>query len=406
MTAKTVLVIGTLDTKGEEIAFLRAQIEARGCRTLVADPGVLGEPAFQPDVTRETIARAAGGDLAGVIVGGKEKGIALMALGLERVVRDLYDQGRIDGAIAMAGGRGTYMISPALQSLPLGIPKMLLSTLATGRHRCGWMTGTSDMVLMHSVVDILGINAVSRQIITNAAAAIAGMVQTSAPVRLSHPLPVAATMVGTTTPGVMHAQAMLKTMGYEVITFHPTGSGGRTMEKLIAEGWFRGVLDLSTHDLTSVVCGRVGLGDPGPDRLRNAARGGVPQVIAPGGIDYFPVSPEDRLAEYAARPYIQHSPRICLVKPTAEEMAALGHQIAERLDRPKAPAVVMVPLRGFSEVNREGRPLWNPEGNQALLETLQSQLHPPAELVAMDLHLNDPAFAEAAANRLDSIIAR
>jgi uncharacterized protein (UPF0261 family) len=404
---KRIALIGTLDTKGREVGYLRDLLAARGHRAWVIDPGVLGEPAIQADFSREEVARAGGAELADLVVrGDKGQAIATMLEGTRQIVTRLYAKGRLAGVLAVGGGQGTAIGTAAMQALPLGLPKVMVSTMASGRNIFEPYVGTSDVTLMHSVADIVGVNTVTRKVFANAAAAVAAMAEAAAAEagRETEARPViGATMLGLTTPCVLRARELLADWGYELVAFHPNGTGGRAMERLVDEGTIQGVLDVSLQELTGRVCG--GLFDAGPDRLTAAGRRGLPQVVAPGGTDYIVLGPLDSLSEaQRARPLIVHNPNITLIRTAAQEMAAIGRWMARQLNEARGPVVVMVPLGGFSYSDRPGEAFYDPEADAALVEALEADLAPGIELLRSDAHVNDPAFAQALATRMRDLM--
>jgi uncharacterized protein (UPF0261 family) len=401
---KPIAIIGTLDTKGPEVAHLRALVEARGARTWVIDPGVLGEAAVAADFPREEVARAGGAELRDLVTGGdKGRAIQVMTDGTRAIVARLYAEGRLGGVLAVGGGQGTAIGTAAMQALPIGVPKVMVSTIASGRNIFEPYVGTSDVTLMHSVADILGVNTVTSKVFRNAAAAVVAMAESAEGSegggRESVAAVLGATMLGLTTPCVLHAKELLEAQGYELVTFHPNGTGGRCLERLVDEGLIRGVLDVSTQELAGEVCG--GLFDAGPGRLTAAGRQGIPQVVAPGGTDYVVLGPLSSLtAEQRQRPLIVHNPNITLVRTNAQEMAAIGRLMALRLNAARGPVTVLVPRGGFSYSDRPGHPFYDPEANAALVEALEHALEAHVALVMVDDHVNDTAFAREAVARL------
>jgi uncharacterized protein (UPF0261 family) len=403
---KPIVLIGTLDTKGPEVGFLRDLIQARGLQTCVVDAGVLGQPAIEADVPRERVARAGGAELS-ELVAAKDKGQAIgtMIDGVRAIVVDRYARGQLGGVLAVGGGQGTAIGTTAMQALPIGVPKVMVSTMASGRNVFEPYVGTSDVTLMHSVADILGLNAITRKVFTNAAAAVVAMAQAGETVRESTKTVVGATMLGLTTPCVLRAKERLETQGYELVAFHPNGTGGRALERLIDEGLIRGVLDISTQELTGHVCR--GLFDAGSGRLTAAGRQGIPQVVAPGGTDYIVLGPLASLTtEQRDRPLIVHNPNITLVRTACGEMAAVGRLMARRLNEARGPAVVLVPLGGYSYSDRPGHAFYDPESNAALVEVLRDELRPAVALRTVEAHINDPAFADVAAKTMHELMAR
>jgi uncharacterized protein (UPF0261 family) len=401
---KPIAIIGTLDTKGQEVAFIRHQIQARGHRTWVIDAGVLGQPSIEADLTRQEVARAGGGELAELIAAGdKGRAIQTMIDGTRELVIRLYAEGKLGGVIALGGGQGTAIGTTAMQSLPIGVPKVMLSTIASGQNVFEPYVGTSDVTLMHSVADIVGINVVTRQVFTNAAAAVAAMVKASESVEEGDRVVLGATMLGLTTPCVLRARELLEMQGYELVAFHPNGTGGRSMERLIKEGLIRGVMDISTQELTGHVC--QGLFDAGPDRMKAAGRQGLPQVVAPGGTDYIVLGPLASLTiEQRSRPLIIHNPNITLIRTAREEMAEIGRLMALRLNEARGPVAVLIPTGGYSYSDRPGHAFHDPAADAALVEALERDLAPGVELIKVEAHINDPAFAEALALKMHELM--
>ena len=401
---KPIAIIGTLDTKGHEVAFIRDQIQARGHQTWVIDPGVLGQPAIEADWSRKEVARAGGRELAGLIdAGDKGQAIQTMIDGTRQIVVRLYAEGKLGGVIAVGGGQGTAISTTAMQALPLGVPKVMVSTMVSGQNLFEPYVGTTDVTLMHSVADILGINVVTRKVFTNAAAAVAAMTEASESVKEGNREVLGATMLGLTTPCVLRARELLEAQGYELVAFHPNGTGGRSMERLIDEGLIQGVLDISTQELAGHVC--QGLFDAGPDRMKAAGRRGLPQVVAPGGTDYIVLGPLTSLtAKQRSRPLIVHNPNITLIRTAREEMADIGRLMARRLNEARGPVAVLIPMGGYSYSDRPGHAFYDPAANDALVEALQGNLATGVELAKIEAHINDPVFAEAVANKMRGLM--
>ena len=394
----TICILGTLDTKGEEFQFVRDRIAAAGLGTLVIDAGVLGPPAFEPDIPRSRVATAGGRSLSDLIAEkNRGKSITTMAAGAAVVVRELFDQDKIHGIIALGGSAGTTIGTSAMRILPIGFPKVMVSTLASGDTRP--YVGTKDLTMLYSVVDIAGLNRLSRRILSNAAAAVCGMVQ--APQTESgtdRPL-IAATMFGVTTPCVTKARQILEQNGYEVLVFHATGAGGRAMEDLIADGFIAGVLDITTTELADELVG--GVLSAGPHRLEAAGARGIPQVVCPGAIDMVNFGPMDTVPDkFRSRNLYVHNPTITLMRTTVEECASLGRITAEKLNRAKGPVAVVLPLKGVSAIDAAGGPFWSPDADVAYIRALKATLDPRILLVELDAHINDDAFAQKAADLL------
>ncbi len=395
--AKIVALLGALDTKGVEYQFVRQCIESRGHKSLVIDVGVLGPPAFEPDVSRRDVAQAAGVDLD-ELVRQKDRGqaVAAMARGAEVLVPKLYAQGRFHGILAMGGGGGTSVACAAMRALPLGVPKVMVSTVA-GTDVSGYV-GVKDIVMIPAIVDVAGLNRISRGVFARAAGAICGMLETNVPAGDDKPL-VAASMFGNTTPCVEMAKALLEQSGYEVLVFHATGTGGRTMESLIEAGLVAGVLDVTTTEWADQLVG--GVLAAGPTRLEAAARTGVPAVIAPGCLDMVNFwAPDTVPPKFQGRRFYQHNPNITLMRTTPEECHRLGEILAEKLNQSTGPVTVLVPLQGLSMIDAPGGPFWWPEADQALLHALKTHLRPDIPVVEMNVNINDPAFATQCAETL------
>jgi uncharacterized protein (UPF0261 family) len=398
-----VLLIGTLDTKGTEVAFVRDRLVAANVPVLVLDTGVLGPPAFPPDVPRERVFAAAGTNLATLQQAG-DRGLAVEAAarGVAQLARELHAAGQVEGVLGLGGSAGTTIGTAAMRALPFGVPKLMVSTLASGQVRP--YVGVRDIVMMHSVVDISGLNRISRTVLANAAGAMAGMVRSqesgvrSQESAADRPL-LTATMFGVTTPCVEAARKVVEADGYEVLVFHATGIGGMTMESFIADGLVSGVLDLTTTELADELVG--GVLSAGRDRLTAAALCGVPQVISLGALDMVNFGPPETVPEkFRGRRFYQHNPTVTLMRTTPEENDALGKEIAHKASAAKGPTTVLVPLRGVSAIDAEGKPFWWPEADAALFQSLRNWISPHVRLIELDLHVNDPAFAQACATAL------
>ena len=396
----TVVLVGTLDTKGEEYAFLREEVERAGCEALVVDVGIVGDPAFAPEVGRDEVAAAGGAVLADLVAAGdRGAAVATMAAGAAAVVVSLFAAGRLDGVLGAAGSGGSSIISRAMRALPVGVPKVLVSTMAAGD--VGAFVGTSDIAMVYSVVDVAGVNSVSRQVLGNAAAGVAAMAaarRERAGEAGSRPV-VGATMYGTTTPCVNRARRWLEEAGYEVLVFHATGSGGRTMEALMEQGAITASLDITTTELTDEVAG--GVMTAGPDRLETAGRLGLPQVVSLGATDMVTFTPPEAVPPtWADRRAYAHNPSITLVRSSVDEVREVGRLIAEKLNAAVGPTSLFVPRRGTSSYAVEGGVFHDPAADAALFGAVREHLGPGVELVEMDTDINDPAFAIAMAERL------
>lgn len=400
---KIVAVVATLDTKRQEAEFIRDKITAKGIDAILIDSGILGVPAVKADITRDEVAQAAGVTIEELKQQGeKSVAIAKQAEGLRNVVQTLFTEGKLDGIIGIGGGQGTAICTMAMQALPTGTPKLMLSTIASGRFRFGPYVGTKDICMMFSVTDIAGINAINRPILDNAANAIAGMVLYKQQETSTPKATIAITMLGVTTPCVMQIKTRLEAAGYEVAAFHASGPGGAAMEELIEAGEIVAVLDLNTHELINHLYG--GLAGT-PNRLKAIARTAIPAVISVGGIDILAFESLDRAPKrYHNRPFIAHSPQITHIRASPDEMIEVAQVMVKRLNSALGPTIVTIPLKGFSEYNQEGRELWGPEGNNAFIETLQSGLRPEVPIMRVDAHINEPLFAEVNATCLTQLI--
>lgn len=404
----TVVLIGTLDTKGIEYQFVRDLIREAGLGTLVIDAGVVGPPVFAPDIPRERVFAAAGTSLAEIQrAGDRGRAVEAAALGAARTVR--LDERDIEGILALGGSAGTTIGTAAMRALPFGIPKLMVSTLASGQVK--QYVGVRDIMMMHSVVDISGLNRISRTVLTNAANAMIGMVKKGGLSQLAlvgvaggKPL-IGATMFGVTTPCVEAARKIMESAEYEVLVFHATGTGGMTMESFITDGIISGVLDLTTTELADELVG--GVLTAGKDRLTAAGVKGVPQVISVGALDMVNFGPPDTVPEkFKGRRFYQHNPTVTLMRTTPEENDKLGKEIAEKASAARGPTALLLPLRGVSAIDREGQPFWWPEADQALFQSIRNWIGPQVQLKELDLHINDPAFAAEAAATLLRLIGR
>jgi uncharacterized protein (UPF0261 family) len=409
-----VVLIGTLDTKGAEYQFVRDRLNQAGVATIVVDTGSLGPATFRPDVPREDVYHAAGTSLA-AIQQAKDRGRAIEAAarGSTKILLDLLATGQVDGVLSLGGSAGTTIGTAAMRALPFGIPKLMVSTMASGQVK-HWV-GVRDILMMHSVVDISGLNRISRTVLTNAAFAMAGMMQQpgvrglksglkdeESPMKEDKPL-ISATMFGVTTPCVDAARALIEKNGYEVLVFHATGTGGMTMESFIADGLISGVLDITTTELADEQVG--GILSAGRDRLTAAGLRGVPQAISLGALDMVNFGPPDTVPEkFHGRRFYRHNPTVTLMRTTPEENDRLGKEIAEKVSAARGPTALLVPLRGVSAIDKEGEPFWWPEADTALFQSLRNWIAPQVELLELDLHINDPAFAEVAAHTVLRLI--
>lgn len=393
----TILILATLDTKEDEVVFLKKRVEQHGCRTLIVDAGVLREPDLKPDVSRQAVAALGGEPLDQLLQSGdKGRCIETMMRGAARAVRQLWDEKRFDGILGVGGAQGAAIGTAAMRALPFGVPKLMVTTVASGQAAFGEFVGTADLTMMHCVADMFGINALTAKILTNAAGAITGMVEAAAmSASLADRPRIAMTVLGNTTPAGMTIKRLLNARGYEVVGFHANGTGGVSAEVLIGEGYFDAMLDLTTHEIMDREYGGKH-GAIADTRLQASAGDGIPRLVVPGCIDYLVFGPPDSVpARFKERPYVVHNPQITLVRTTAEEMVHVANLMVERLGQAKGPAAVAIPLRGLSMHNIEGQVFFDPETDKACHDVFRAELAPDIPLHEIDAHINDPAFAEA-----------
>ncbi|MDO4556256.1 MAG: Tm-1-like ATP-binding domain-containing protein [Lachnospiraceae bacterium] len=395
---KTIAIAGTFDSKGTEYLYLKDLIESQGLKTLTIHAGVF-EPEFEPDVSNKEVAEAAGEDIK-KIAEKKDRAWATEVLtkGMEILVPKLYKDGKFDGIISMGGSGGTALVTPAMRALPVGVPKVMVSTMASGDT--SRYVGTSDIVMIPSVVDVAGINSISSKIFANAAFAIAGMVTFENTKKVEHKPLIAATMFGVTTPCITMAKEYLEQQGYEVLVFHATGIGGQSMEALIRGGFIQGVLDLTTTEWCDEVVG--GILAAGPHRNEAAALCGVPQVVSVGAVDMVNFGTYDSIpSQFAGRNLYKHNPAVTLMRTTVEENEEIGRRLSEKLNMAVDKTILMLPLKGVSMIDAEGEAFYGPKEDQALFDTLKNNItNDKVEIIEMDAHVNDEAFAIGAAKKL------
>lgn len=392
--SKTIVLVGALDTKGVDYQFVRGLIEARGLYTLMVDFGVMGQPPFEPDISHDEVARAGGSSIEDLQQAkDKAEAMRVMQAGLAVVVRRLYDEGRLHGILAMAGSGGTSLATAAMRTLPVGVPKLMVSTVGGGDIAA--FVASRDITMMPSVVDVSGLNRISRQIYANAAGAIAGMVEIEAPAAVEDKPLIAASMFGNTTTAVNRAQATMETRGYEVLVFHATGTGGRTMESLIADGYITGVLDITTTEIADEVCG--GVLSAGPDRMMAAARAGVPTVLVPGCVDMANFWGRSTVPEkYQQRNLYEWNPNVTLMRTNAKENRRMGEMIANAANASAGPVAVLLPLKGVSMLDSPGGQFWDPEADAACYGAIKANLKASIPVYELDYNINDPEFADRA----------
>ncbi len=397
-----VYLIGTLDTKGQEVAFVRDELHALGLDVVVVDGSCLNEPTIVADVTREAVFEAAGTTLAAVrAANDRGHAVTTAARGVSALIAQLHGKGAVEGVVGLGGSAGTTIATAGMRVLPIGVPKVMASTLASGNVR--HYVGDKDILMLNTIVDVSGINRISRIVLGEAARAMAGLVTLRQKQSATADKPVvAATMFGVTTPCVERARRVLEDAGYEVLVFHATGTGGQAMESLIADGLIAGVLDITTTELADELAG--GVLTAGPDRLTAAGRKGIPQVISVGAIDMVNFGPPETIPpKFADRKFYRHNPNVTLMRTTVEENRKLGEEISRKAAAATGPTTIVFPLRGVSAIDREGQPFDDPSARAALLTAIRDR-HGAVELIELDHHINDPEFAEAAAHKLIELL--
>ncbi|WP_348920781.1 Tm-1-like ATP-binding domain-containing protein [Enterococcus rotai] len=402
MNKRTVAIAGTFDSKSEEFLFIKEQIEKTGLNTYLIHTGIFS-PAFKPDVTNQQIAEAAGANITEIASNrDRAQGTKVIAKGLEILLPKLYSEGKFDGIISAGGSGGTSMVTPSMRALPIGVPKLMISTVAAG-DVSGYV-GSSDIFMYPSIVDVAGINSISKKIFTNAANAISGMVTNLSTEQVSEKKVIAASMFGVTTPSVEVSRRLLEDHGYEVLVFHATGAGGKSMEKLITDGHITGVLDLTTTEWCDELFG--GNMPGGEHRLEAAATTGIPQVVSLGALDMVNFGAVDTIPEkYQDRLFYQHNPMVTLMRTTAEENQRLGETIAEKLNQVTGKTILMLPLKGLSSLDSKDNEFYAPAIDQVLFDTLNANINNPlVEIISLNYNINDPQFATAAAENLTQLM--
>ncbi len=396
-----IAIIGSLDTKGAEFEFLKNQIEQRGHKTLLIDVGIKGSDLLTPDVPAGEVSAAAGENLEELAsANDRGRAVAAMAKGICEIVAGLWGEKKFDGLISMGGSAGTSVGTAAMRALPLGVPKVMVSTVA-GTDVSDYV-GVKDIVMIPSIVDVSGINRISRQVISQAAGCVCGMAETEIP-KGEDRLLIAASMFGNTTDCVQAASKALEAAGYEVLIFHATGVGGKTMESLIEDGFITGVLDLTTTEWADELVG--GVLAAGPHRMEAAARNGIPTVAAPGCLDMVNFwAPNTIPTKFEGRLFYEHNPNITLMRTTPEESRELGRIFAQKVNLSTGPVAVFLPLKGISVIAMEGQPFHSPEADEALFSTIKENLRPDIPIHEMDVDINHPSFSEAAWKELLNLI--
>lgn len=398
-----VVIIGTLDTKGPEIAFLRDCIGAQGMPVKVVDVGIRGTATIPVDMSRDAVAGELGCTIDDVRGGGEDKAAQMrkMAEGATRVLARWVREGEVAGVISIGGGVGTWMAASVMRELPMGLPKILVSTLPFDIRP---LIGTKDIVVIPSIVDVLGLNPLLRLVLTNAAAALVGMAGAAPPPVTGKPV-IGLTSLGITNGAVLAAREVLEADGFEVATFHAVGMGGKAFEDSVRQGMFPGVLDLTTHEITDDVFD--GTGKPGPERMETAGRMGIPQVVVPGGVSIISRGPLETLSRTErASVFYQHSPTFTHVRVSMQGMRRVARQFARKLNFATGPTAVLIPLRGFSDQDRPGGKVHDPAGNAAFVETLKKHVRRHVDVIEMDAHINDRAFVVEACRLLEHMMKR
>lgn len=400
--SKTIAIVGTLDTKEAEIGYVKELIEKRGHKTLVIDGGILGQPSFQPDISHEDVAEAAGTTLKEVIAFGHEgRAIATMAEGAAKIVQRLHSEGRLNGIVALGGTMGTSLGLAAMRDLPVGVPKLMVSTIAFTPFVTMDVVG-KDQMMLQPAADIWGLNVITKSALEFAAGAITGMVE------MHRDLVREKQLIGVTTRGICKylnwIKPLLEQRGYEVAVFHAVGLGGRTFESLIMRGLFSAVLDLTTAEVIEELCG--GVCSAGADRLEAAGKMGIPQIVAPGCMEYWDLTgaAETLPPQFKNRNIHQHNPLVLCVKATVEEMITAAKTMADKLNKAEGPVMIVIPLKGWDELDKLGGPFYDPEGREAFIKALKSNIKPDIKILELDVHINDRKFAEAIMSIFDEVM--
>jgi uncharacterized protein (UPF0261 family) len=401
--SRTVVLAGALDTKGEDFRYVKDLIEREGLSTLVIDFGVMGVPKLHPDIDRAEVAAAGGGDLERMSSGDhKDEAMESMAAGLTIVVGRLHAEGRIDGILSMGGSGSTSIATRAMRALPVGVPKLMVSTMGGGDVSA--YAGTKDITFMPSIVDVAGFNRLSRRIYANAAGAISGMVRMEAPASAADKPLIVASMFGNTTAAVVHAKAILEAKGYEVLVFHATGAGGRTMEALIADGFISGSLDMTTTELADEICG--GVMSAGPDRGFAASSAGIPTVLVPGCVDMANFGGLETIPQrYLSRNLYKWNRDMTLLRTNVAENRWIGEKIAAAANAAMGPVAVLLPLKGVSMLDSEGHEFWDPVADGACFDAICGGLNAGIPLIEVDANINDPEFSGKVAGTLLDLLA-
>ncbi|MHB8064057.1 MAG: Tm-1-like ATP-binding domain-containing protein, partial [Ruminiclostridium sp.] len=400
---KTIAIIATLDTKEAEVAFIKKMIERLGCKTFIIDVGARSSSII-PDIGPKDVAREACRDWKCIYDVPKHEMILGLLEGIALLMPRLYEEGKFSAVLSIGGAQNTTIGVSGMKALPIGVPKLMVSTIASGQRTFEPFVGTKDITLMPSIVDISGINKLTTAILSNAVAAIVGMVQYAGiPLKSEQEFIIGATLMGVTNDGVVQAVRLLEDAGCQVVSFHSTGVGGRAMEEFIAQGTIRAVLDLSLHEITSEMFGR-GFSVGANNRLVAACKTGIPQVVAPGGVDFIDFNTYELPADIDKRKYMLHNSNIAHIKLFEHEIVRVGEIIVERLNKSNGPVTVLIPLRGFRQNTSPGQALYEPEVDAALIEVLHRGLRRDIKIVDVDSNINDEIFSKRAAAELLEII--
>ena len=405
---KKIVLLGTLDTKGQEVQFSKKRIEDRGHIAVTIDCGIMGKPYFEPLITRQQVAAAADTTIEEILAkADKNYAIHIMTVGATALVDKLYQDKQMDGILGLGGGQGTIMGTRVMQALPFGVPKVMVSAVANGQTAFGPFVGIRDITIIHSVADVLGLNKVTRRVLAEGVGAVTGMVEMDIEPQQSEKPTIGMTTAGVTTACAMHARDVLESRGYEVIAFHCNGIGAAAMEELAEAGRLDGILDISPKDIPDLLFG--GIFPAGPHRMEATCRSGIPQIIVPGTVDFILFGAIDTVPpEMLARNHVIHNPIHTHVRASYEEMFEAGRFIAERLSRSKGRAEVLIPTRGFTQLNVQGGPMYDPAADLGFLKGVNRELKRTGArnicVEAFDMHINDTAFAETIALRMDALI--
>lgn len=399
---KTIALAGTFDSKGKEFLYAKELIESLGLNTFTIHTGVY-DPTFEPDVSNAQVAAAAGEDMKEIAAKkDRANATAVLAKGMEVLLPKLYEEGKFDGVLSFGGTGGSSIVTPGMRALPIGVPKVMVSTVASGNTEP--YVGTSDIIMMPSVVDVAGLNVISTKIFTNAVFAIVGMVKFENNTTVEKKPLIAATMFGLTTPCINYAKNFLEDRGYEVLIFHATGVGGRTMESLISNGFIDGVLDITTTEWADELMG--GVLAAGPHRLEAASKKKIPQVVSVGALDMVNFGPFDSVPnQFEGRKFYKHNPTVTLMRTTVEENKLMGEMIAEKLSLAVGNTALLLPLKGLSGLDVEGQPFYGPEEDKMLFDTLRENVdQSKVEMIEINADINSQAFAIAAATKLIELL--